>query len=184
MAAADRETEAYGVLQGLLSPDAALIAEHLMNTKRLRAALLKRFSGLRADVLADEKERLGRLYFEDIPKALIALRKWTRRCAPPTSKRGSNAASASTRRSPGSPAIAERSPRTTLTRTNRPPWRIPERPRSGGPLRPGKVLTEQHLSDTRSSASRTGSSSPPTASPSSTSRRAASATLPTNTASR
>ena len=40
---------------------AASIAEHLINTKRLRSALLKRFSALRAEVLAEEKERLGRL---------------------------------------------------------------------------------------------------------------------------
>jgi len=35
--------------------------------------LLKRFSMLRAELLTEEKQRLGRLYFEDIPRALLAL---------------------------------------------------------------------------------------------------------------
>ena len=73
VAAADRGTPAYAALRELYPPMRRLIAEHLINTKRLRSALLKRFSALRAEVLAEEKERLGRLYFDDIPKALIAL---------------------------------------------------------------------------------------------------------------
>ena len=73
VAAADRGTSAYAALRDLYPPMRRLIAEHLINTKRLRSALLKRFSALRAEVLAEEKDRLGRLYFDDIPKALIAL---------------------------------------------------------------------------------------------------------------
>ncbi len=73
VAAADRGTPAYAALRELYPPMRRLIAEHLINTKRLRSALLKRFSALRAAVLAEEKEKLGRLYFDDIPKALIAL---------------------------------------------------------------------------------------------------------------
>ena len=73
VAAADRRTPAYARLQDLFPRMRRLIAEHLINTKRLRSAVLKRFSQLRADVLAEEKEKLGRLYFEDIPKALMAL---------------------------------------------------------------------------------------------------------------
>ncbi|MCE5265652.1 MAG: UvrD-helicase domain-containing protein [Deltaproteobacteria bacterium] len=73
VAAADRETPAYAALRELYPPMRILIAEHLINTKRLRSALLKRFINLRAAVLAEEKEKLGRLYFDDIPKALIAL---------------------------------------------------------------------------------------------------------------
>ena len=73
VAAADRETPAYAALQELYPPMRRLVARHLINTKRLRSALLKRFSALRAEVLAEEKERLGRLYFDDIPRALIAL---------------------------------------------------------------------------------------------------------------
>jgi ATP-dependent exoDNAse (exonuclease V) beta subunit len=73
VAAADRGTPAYAALRELYPPMRRLIAEHLVNTKRLRSALLKRFSALRAAVLAEEKERLGRLYFDDIPKALIDL---------------------------------------------------------------------------------------------------------------
>ncbi len=73
MAAADRETPAYAELQKLYPLMRRLVAEHLLNTKRLRSALLKRFSFLRAEMLTEEKERLGRLYFDDIPKALIAL---------------------------------------------------------------------------------------------------------------
>jgi ATP-dependent exoDNAse (exonuclease V) beta subunit len=73
VATADRETLAYAALRELYPPMRRLIARHLINTKRLRSALLKRFSALRATVLAEEKERLGRLYFDDIPKALIAL---------------------------------------------------------------------------------------------------------------
>ncbi|MHB8773255.1 MAG: UvrD-helicase domain-containing protein [Syntrophales bacterium] len=69
----DRGTAAYAALQKLYPAMRKLIARHLVNTKRLRSALLKRFSSLRAAVLAEEKERLGRLYFDDIPKALIAL---------------------------------------------------------------------------------------------------------------
>ena len=73
VAAADRGTPAYAALRELYPPMRRLIAEHLINTKRLRSALLKRFSGWRAEVLAEEKEKLGRLYFDDIPKALVAL---------------------------------------------------------------------------------------------------------------
>jgi ATP-dependent exoDNAse (exonuclease V) beta subunit len=73
VAAADRESAAYAALQKLYPPMRRLVAQHLINTKRLRSALLKRFSALRADVLAEEKERLGRLYFDDVPRALISL---------------------------------------------------------------------------------------------------------------
>ncbi len=73
VAAADRATPAYAALRELYPPMRRLIAEHLINTKRLRSALLKRFSALRAEVLAEEKERLGRLYFDDIPAELMAL---------------------------------------------------------------------------------------------------------------
>jgi ATP-dependent exoDNAse (exonuclease V) beta subunit len=73
VAAADRESAAYAALRELYPPMRLLVAEHLINTKRLRSALLKRFSALRAAVLAEEKEKLCRLYFDDIPKALIAL---------------------------------------------------------------------------------------------------------------
>ncbi|MHB8908036.1 MAG: UvrD-helicase domain-containing protein [Syntrophales bacterium] len=73
VAAADRATSAYKALHELYPPMRRLIAEHLLNTKRLRSALLKRFSALRAAVLTEEKEKLGRLYFDDIPKELIAL---------------------------------------------------------------------------------------------------------------
>ncbi|MFH0799978.1 MAG: UvrD-helicase domain-containing protein [Pseudomonadota bacterium] len=69
----DRKSPAYAILQDLYPPMRRLIAEHLINTKRLRSALLKRFSTLRAELLTEEKERLGRLYFEDIPRALLAL---------------------------------------------------------------------------------------------------------------
>jgi len=73
VAAADRQTPAYAALRELYPPMRRLVAEHLVNTKRLRSVLLKRFSALRAELLAEEKEKLGRLYFDDIPKALIAL---------------------------------------------------------------------------------------------------------------
>ena len=73
VAAADREAPAYATLRKLYPPMRRLVAEHLINTKRLRSSLLKRFSTLRATLLTEEKERLGRLYFEDIPRALIAL---------------------------------------------------------------------------------------------------------------
>jgi ATP-dependent exoDNAse (exonuclease V) beta subunit len=73
VAAADRATPAYAALRDLYPPMRRLVAEHLINTKRLRSALLKRFSALRAALLDEEKERLGRLYFDDIPRALIAL---------------------------------------------------------------------------------------------------------------
>ncbi|MHB9097608.1 MAG: UvrD-helicase domain-containing protein [Syntrophales bacterium] len=73
VAAADRATPAYAALHELYPPMRRLVAEHLLNTKYLRSALLKRFSALRAAVLTEEKDRLGRLYFDDIPKALIAL---------------------------------------------------------------------------------------------------------------
>jgi len=73
VAAADRGTPAYAALRDLYPPMRRLIAEHLVNTRRLRSALLKRFSALRASLLAEEKEKLGRLYFDDIPRALIAL---------------------------------------------------------------------------------------------------------------
>ncbi len=73
VAASDLKTSAYTTLQKLYPPMRLLIADHLINTKRLRSALLKRFSALRAELLAVEKERLGRLYFDDVPRALIAL---------------------------------------------------------------------------------------------------------------
>ncbi len=73
VAAADRGTPAYAALRDLYPPMRRLVAEHLINTKRLQSALLKRFSALRAALLEEEKEKLGRLYFDDIPKALIAL---------------------------------------------------------------------------------------------------------------
>jgi ATP-dependent exoDNAse (exonuclease V) beta subunit len=69
----DRGTAAYAALQKLYLPMRRLVAQHLVNTKRLRSALLKRFSARRAEVLAEEKERLGRLYFDDVPRTLIAL---------------------------------------------------------------------------------------------------------------
>jgi ATP-dependent exoDNAse (exonuclease V) beta subunit len=73
VADADRRTPAYAALKDLYPPMRRLIAEHLVNTKRLRSALLKRFGTLRAGLLAEAKQRLGRLYFEDIPRALLAL---------------------------------------------------------------------------------------------------------------
>ncbi len=73
IAATDREGPAYATLRKLYPPMRRLIAEHLINTKRLRSSLLKHFSTLRATLLTEEKERLGRLYFDDIPLALIAL---------------------------------------------------------------------------------------------------------------
>ena len=73
VAAADRGTPAYATLREIYPPMRRLVAQHLINTKRLRSALLKRFSALRDAVLTEEKERLCRLYFDDIPRALIAL---------------------------------------------------------------------------------------------------------------
>lgn len=73
VAAADRGTPAYAALRELYPRMRSLIAEHLVNTGRLRSALLKRFSSLRTKLLADEKEKLGRLYFDDIPRKLMAL---------------------------------------------------------------------------------------------------------------
>ena len=73
VAAADRATPAYAALNDLYPPMRRIVAEHLLNTKYLRSALLKRFSALRAEVFTEEKERLGRLYFDDIPRELIAL---------------------------------------------------------------------------------------------------------------
>jgi ATP-dependent exoDNAse (exonuclease V) beta subunit len=73
VAAADRDTPVYAVLRELYPPMRRLIAEHLINTKRLRNALLKHFSALRVEVLAEEKERFGRVYFDDIPETLMAL---------------------------------------------------------------------------------------------------------------
>ncbi|MBI4633822.1 MAG: UvrD-helicase domain-containing protein [Deltaproteobacteria bacterium] len=73
VAAADRGTPAYEALRELYPPMRRLVAEHLLNTKRLRSALLKRFSALHGELLAEEKEKLGRLYFDDLPRALIAL---------------------------------------------------------------------------------------------------------------
>jgi ATP-dependent exoDNAse (exonuclease V) beta subunit len=73
VAAADRGTPVYVTLQKLYPPMRRLIAEHLINTKRLRSSLLKRFSTSRAKLLTEEKEKLGRLYFDDIPRTLIAL---------------------------------------------------------------------------------------------------------------
>ena len=73
VAAADRETPAYATLRELYPAMRRLIARHLLNTKRLRSALLKRFLALRGAVVDEEKEKLGRLYFDDIPRALIAL---------------------------------------------------------------------------------------------------------------
>jgi ATP-dependent exoDNAse (exonuclease V) beta subunit len=72
-AKADRDSEAFAVLRKLYPAMRRIVAEHLINTKRLRSALLKRFSALRAEVIGREKEKLGRLYFGDLPKALIAL---------------------------------------------------------------------------------------------------------------
>jgi ATP-dependent exoDNAse (exonuclease V) beta subunit len=73
VAATDRGTLAYAALRELYPTMRRLAAEHLINTQYLRSALLKRFSALRAAVLTEEKERLGRLYFDDIPKELIDL---------------------------------------------------------------------------------------------------------------
>jgi ATP-dependent exoDNAse (exonuclease V) beta subunit len=73
IAGADRQTPSYAALEGLYPPMRRLVAEHLLNTKRLRSALLKRFSALRTEALAAEKARLGRIFFEDIPQALAAL---------------------------------------------------------------------------------------------------------------
>jgi ATP-dependent exoDNAse (exonuclease V) beta subunit len=73
VAAADRQSPAYAALRELYPSMRRLIAEYLINTKRLGSALLKRFSALRAQLLAEEKEKLGRLYFDDISRALIAL---------------------------------------------------------------------------------------------------------------
>lgn len=73
VAAADIGTPAYAALRKLYPPMRRLLAEHLINTRRLRSAVLKRFSARRAELLAAEKERFGRLYFDDLPRALIAL---------------------------------------------------------------------------------------------------------------
>jgi len=73
VAAADRQSSAYAVLKEVYPPMRRLAAEHLLNTARLRSALLKYFSSLRAELLCAEKERLGRLYFADIPDRLLAL---------------------------------------------------------------------------------------------------------------
>jgi ATP-dependent exoDNAse (exonuclease V) beta subunit len=73
VAEADRRAPAFAALRELYPPMRRLIAEHLINTKRLRSALLKRFNTLRADLLSEAKQRLGRLYFEDIPLALLSL---------------------------------------------------------------------------------------------------------------
>ncbi|WP_408998269.1 UvrD-helicase domain-containing protein [Syntrophus buswellii] len=73
VAAADRGTAAYATLRELYPAMRRLVARHLINTKRLRSALLKHFIALRFAVVAEEKEKLGRLYFDDIPRALIAL---------------------------------------------------------------------------------------------------------------
>lgn len=73
IAAVYRACPAYAALRELYPRMRRLIAAHLVNTKRLRSALLKHFTELRADVLAEEKEKFGRLYFDDIPRALLAL---------------------------------------------------------------------------------------------------------------
>jgi len=73
VAADDRKTAAYAALQKLYPEMRRLVAEHLVNTRRLRSALLKRFLTLRTDILTEEKRRLGRLDFDDIPRELLAL---------------------------------------------------------------------------------------------------------------
>ncbi|HSA32819.1 MAG TPA: UvrD-helicase domain-containing protein [bacterium] len=73
VSAADQKLAAYAKLRALYPPMRRLIAEHVINTARLRTALLKRFSALRADSLEIEKQRLDRRYFEDVPRELIAM---------------------------------------------------------------------------------------------------------------
>ncbi|HOW50415.1 MAG TPA: UvrD-helicase domain-containing protein [bacterium] len=73
VAAADKKSAAYATLRELYPPMRALIARYVVNTARLRSALLKRFSDLRAKLVEEEKERRARRYFADIPRALIAL---------------------------------------------------------------------------------------------------------------
>lgn len=73
VAAAERRTPAFAELRELYPEMRRLVAEHLINTKRLRSAVLKRFSALRTCLIEEEKKNLGRLDFADIPKALIDL---------------------------------------------------------------------------------------------------------------
>lgn len=73
VAAADRKGAAYATLRELYPPMRALIAQYVVNTARLRSALLKHFSDLRTQLVEEEKKRRARRYFADIPRALIAL---------------------------------------------------------------------------------------------------------------
>ncbi len=73
IAARDRNSGAYAALRELYPVMRRIVARHLINTRRLRSALLKRFIDLRTRLLDEEKERLGRLYFDDLPRALISL---------------------------------------------------------------------------------------------------------------
>lgn len=68
-----RRTAAYAKLRELYPPMRRLVAEHLVNTARLRSALLKHFSELRATTVEAAKQELDRRFFDDVPRELLAL---------------------------------------------------------------------------------------------------------------
>lgn len=73
VSAPDRKTSAYAKLRELYPPMRRLIAEYLVNTARLRSALLKHFSVLRVKTVEDAKRELDRRFFDDVPRELLAL---------------------------------------------------------------------------------------------------------------
>ncbi len=73
VAASDRKTAAYAKLRELYPPMRRLLAEYLINTARLRSALLKHFSELRMATVEAVKRELDRRFFDDVPRELLAL---------------------------------------------------------------------------------------------------------------
>ncbi len=68
-----RRTSVYRRLNEIFPEMRRLLAEYLVNTARLRSALLKHFSELRMETVEAVKRELDRRFFDDVPRELLAL---------------------------------------------------------------------------------------------------------------
>ena len=70
---AQRNTEAYSKLKNLYPDLRSLVAEYIINTQKLRAALLRQFAHAYTSAMEEEKRIARRIFFEDVTRELADL---------------------------------------------------------------------------------------------------------------
>jgi len=73
IAVAQRDSTPYRKLKDLYPPMRSLVAHYIINTQKLRAALLRQFAEAYTQAVEEEKRSSRRIFFEDIARQLAGL---------------------------------------------------------------------------------------------------------------